>query len=64
MREGLHQRPGISGTGASESSQYSTAWDTVVPNEDKSVISDISATYSSVRSNLKSPTHSSRSMKV
>lgn len=64
VRKGLHQRPGISGTGASESSQYSTARDTVVPNEDRSTISDISTSYSSVRSNVQSSTHSSRSLKV
>ena len=64
VRQGLHQRPGISGAGASESSQYSTVWDTVVPNEDKSTISDINTSYSSARSNVQSPTHSSRSLKV
>lgn len=63
-REGLHQRPRISGAGASESSQYSTARDTVVPNEGNSTISDINTSYSSVRSNVQSPTHSSRSLKV
>ena len=64
VREGLHQRSSMSGAGASESSQYSTAWDTVVPNEDKSSISDINTSYSSGRSNVKSLTHSSRSLKV
>lgn len=63
VRQGLHQRPGISGAGASESSQYSTAWDTVVPNEDKSNISDINTSYSSARSTVKSSTHSSGSLK-
>lgn len=63
IREGLHQRPRISGAGASESSQYSTARDTVVPNEGNSSISDINTSYSSARSNAQSPTHSSRSLK-
>ncbi|RMX60147.1 hypothetical protein pdam_00010105 [Pocillopora damicornis] len=63
VRQGLHQRPGISGAGTSESSHYSTAWDTVVPNEDKSIMSDISASYSSARSTAKSPTQSSKSLK-
>ena len=60
VRQGLHQRSRILGTGASESSQYSTAWD----NDDKSSISDINTSYSSARSKVKSPTHSSRSLKV
>jgi len=64
VREGLHQRPRISGTGASQSSQYSTPRDTVVPNEGNSSISDINTSYSSARSNAKSPTRSSRSLKV
>ena len=64
VRHGLHQRPGILGAGASDSSQYSTVRDTVVPNEDRSTISDINTSYSSVRSNAQSPTHSSRSLKV
>ena len=64
VREGLQQRPRVSGAGASESSQYSTARDTVVPNEGNSSMSDINTSYSSVRSNAHSPTHSSRSLKV
>ena len=64
VREGLYQRARISGAGASESSQYSTARDTVVPNEGNSSISDINTSYSSARSNAQSPTRSSRSLKV
>ena len=64
VREGLHQRPRISEAGASESSQYSTARDTVIPNEGSSSISEINTSYSSARPNTQSPIHSSRSLKV
>ena len=64
VREGLQQRAGFPGAVTSESSRYSTAWDTVVPHDDMSSISDVNTSYSSARSTIRSQTISSKSVKV
>lgn len=63
VREGLQQRAGFPGAVTSESSRYSTAWDTVVPHDDMSSISDVNTSYSSARSTIRSQTISSKSVK-
>ena len=65
LREGLHPRAGFSGAVTSESSRYSTAWETMVPHEDRSgSLSDINTSFSEARSNARSATTSSRSLMV
>ncbi|XP_015774007.1 PREDICTED: centrosome-associated protein 350-like [Acropora digitifera] len=63
VREGLHPRTGFSGAMTSESSRYSTAWETMVPHEDRSgSLSDINTSFSEARSNARSAIMSSRSL--